>query len=250
MSRKVLLSIATVSIFLIADNNYDILQAFNLSAPEGYRYLTYVVLSLIIGLLGSVLLFGKTTLERLGLTKGFGRGMTYGLLFTLPMFIGYAWMGEWREGFNLYRLLTTFLGASMEEVVYRGLLFGFLYRFAGWKFIPAVLLNALIFGVAHLYQGSGLGESIGIFAVTLMGGCWFAWLYVKWDYNLWIAIGLHFFMNLSWAVFTISDNALGGWGANVFRIMTIALSVVYTLAILQQRESTQNSSYQQLQTEF
>ncbi|MFK7936456.1 MAG: lysostaphin resistance A-like protein [Saprospiraceae bacterium] len=247
MSSKVFISIATIIIFLIADNNFDILQTVGVEITREYRYLVYITLSLILGLLGSVLLFGKQALQRLGMQDGMAKGLGYGLLFTLPMFVGYAFIGEWRTDFTALDLLSTLIGATMEEVVYRGVLFGFLYRFAGWKFLPAVLLNALIFASAHLYQGSGLEQTMGIFAVTLTGGLWFAWLYIKWDNNLWIAIGLHFFMNLSWGVFAVGDTALGGWGANVFRIMTIVLSIVYTKAVLARQQEVEQEKEPNLQ---
>ena len=171
----------------------------------------------------------------LGLNKGFFMGMGYGLLFTLPMFIGYASIGTLQEDWTLVGILFLFIGAAMEEVLYRGFLFGQLFRKAGWGFIPAVLLNAVIFGMGHLYQGNSFGETMGVFLVTLLGGIWFAWLYIEWEDNLWIAISLHIFMNLSWLLFSVGDTALGGWGANFFRIMTIAFSIVFTIMYRQQQ---------------
>lgn len=40
---------------------------------------------------------------------------------------------------------------------------------------------------------------------------------------------LHFQMNLSWTLFDVSDNALGGVIANVFRAVTIALTIFITI---------------------
>lgn len=238
MKRSVIISIIIIFTFLIADNWLDILAYFGITIQTDHRYLLFWGVVLGIVLIISSLLFGsRKVLFSLGLNKGFSMGMGYGLAFTAPMFLGYAIIGEFRTDFTLYALFTTFVGAAMEEVLYRGFLFGQLFRFAKWKFVPAVLLNALIFGAAHLYQGSGIGDTAGIFLVTLVGGCWFAWLYVNWDYNLWIAIGLHFFMNLSWSLFSIDDTALGGWGANLFRIMTITLSIVFTILIKKRQDS-------------
>lgn len=42
-------------------------------------------------------------------------------------------------------------------------------------------------------------------------------------------IGLHFFMNLWWILFNVGDNALGGFAANVFRVATIAITVIATI---------------------
>ena len=49
------------------------------------------------------------------------------------------------------------------------------------------------------------------------------------EFNLWLPIALHLFINLFWDLFAVSGNALGGLNANVFRIATIALVVVGTV---------------------
>jgi hypothetical protein len=36
-------------------------------------------------------------------------------------------------------------------------------------------------------------------------------------------------MNLSWTLFEVSDTALGGITTNIFRVITIALTIVITL---------------------
>jgi len=64
---------------------------------------------------------------------------------------------------------------------------------------------------------------------TAMGVVWFAWLYVEWGSNLWIPALLHTFMNLSWVLFDVSENVLGGVYANIFRAISIALTVFYTI---------------------
>ena len=124
---------------------------------------------------------------------------------------------------------TILLAPLFEELVYRGFLFGQLFRFGGWGFIPAGMINALIFGSLHLYQASSLSSAIGIFSVTAMGGMWFAWLYIEWDRNLWVPIFMHLLMNAWWSFFAVDVTAGGGWAANIFRAMTIALSVIITI---------------------
>ena len=64
---------------------------------------------------------------------------------------------------------------------------------------------------------------------TFMGAGLFAWLYVEWNYNLWLPVALHFFMNLSWEIFAVSDNALGGLEANLIRGLTVLLAITGTL---------------------
>ena len=65
--------------------------------------------------------------------------------------------------------------------------------------------------------------------VTFMGGMWFSWLYVEYGYNLWVPMSYHFFMNLSWGIFDVSDTALGSVAPNIFRAATIALSIYLTI---------------------
>ncbi|MEM6965884.1 MAG: CPBP family intramembrane glutamic endopeptidase, partial [Bacteroidota bacterium] len=165
----------------------------------------------------------------LGVDRGFSRGLGWAFLFTLPMLVGYAFIGEWNATLTFKKIYWgVILAALAEELFFRGYLFGQLFRFGGWGFVPAGLLSALIFGSVHLYQANDLGSAIGIFAVTGMGGMWFAWLYMEWNKNLWLPIFLHFFMNGYWALFSIADNAAGGFYANVFRAMTIVATILVT----------------------
>lgn len=66
------------------------------------------------------------------------------------------------------------------------------------------------FWFIHLYQSTELIQSLGIFAITFLGGILFAWIFAEWDYNIWIPISLHLFMNLAALMFTATENALGG----------------------------------------
>ena len=122
-----------------------------------------------------------------------------------------------------------------EEVLYRGLLFGLLFRYAGWGFLPAALLAALVFGAAHLYQGGDPGEAAGIFALTALGSLWFAWLYVEWDFELWVPVAFHVLMNAWWILFPVAENAMGpGWTV-ALRLAVLVLAVVVTLSAARRR---------------
>lgn len=168
---------------------------------------------------------------RLGLAAGWKEGLLYGFLFTLPMLLGFAFVGT--PTFSAWSIelviVSSLLPGFFEELYYRGFIFGELFKRAGWGFFLAAAFNGLIFGLGHIWQGNSIGESIGIFFVTFAGAAWFAWLYVEWRNNLWLPITLHVLMNLYWTLFEIESNALGGVGGNVFRAITIALSVLYTL---------------------
>ena len=173
----------------------------------------------------------------LGLQKGFFTGLAFSVMVVLPMFLGSAIIGEFVSEMNLLAVVhKTFLAGFMEELLFRGFLFGILFRKLKWGFIPASLPGAVIFGISHLYQGSSITEIIGIFVVTFIGALWFAWLYIEWNDNLWIPIWMHILMNLSWTIFDVSTNALGGFEANIFRVITIALSVIITIAYCKRRK--------------
>ena len=192
-----------------------------------YVYAWWVILPLL--MTGTLYGFSQIP-KRLGLSQGFFFGLGLAVVTVLPMFLGSAFLGEYNSDITILAIAQrTLFAGFMEELLFRGFLFGLLFKYCRWGFIPSAGLGAIIFGMAHLYQGTGLGQSLGVFAVTFMGALWFAWLYIEWKENLWIPIFLHVFMNLSWVLFQVSDNALGGYASNVFRIITIALTILLTI---------------------
>lgn len=172
----------------------------------------------------------KNILNVLGLDKGFFTGLAFALAAVAPMLISSAVIGEIDKDPDWLDLLKkTFVAGFAEEILFRGFLFGILFRKLGWGFIPAALLGAVIFGLSHLYQGSTPGELLGLFLITGIGSAWFAWLYIEWKENLWVPIFLHALMNLSWLLFNVSGNALGDTYTNIFRFITIAFTIVATV---------------------
>lgn len=65
--------------------------------------------------------------------------------------------------------------------------------------------------------------------VTFSGAIFFAWLFVEWNYNLWVPIFTHTLMNLSWNIFQIDNSALGDIKANIFRSITILIAIIFTI---------------------
>lgn len=118
-----------------------------------------------------------------------------------------------------------------EELIYRGLAIGLLVGLCGWRWLPACLAPALLFGVAHFAQGTDLGSIAGIVLITAMGGLLFGWLWVRWDGNLWPPVLLHAGMNSLWMLYGLGDNAIGGWWGNAMRaaiiVAAIGLTVLY-----------------------
>lgn len=165
-----------------------------------------------------------------GLKNNIVKGIAFSFVFSIPMFIGYGWIGNFEIQLTPKEFwLGCLFAAFFEEFYYRGFFFGQLFRKTQLGFFPALILSALLFASLHLYQSDDLSTLIGIFITTFMGAGLFAWLYVEWDYNLWLPIGLHFFMNLSWNLFAISENALGDLQANLIRALTIIFAIVGTI---------------------
>lgn len=192
-----------------------------------YSYLWWILPSTFI----TAHLFGYNMIfDNIGIQKGIITGLLFSIITVSPMLISSALIGHIGADLRMSDLIhKTLLAGFMEEYLFRGFLFGILFRKLGWGFIPASLLGALIFGLGHIYQGSTFFETTGVFFLTAMGAIWFAWLYVEWNYNLWVPIFLHILMNLSWVLFEVSTNALGGFYTNLFRIITIALSIIITI---------------------
>lgn len=181
--------------------------------------------------LGIILIHGL-----MGITSGFGlnksivNGIPFSLICTLPMFIGFAIVFEFNTEITINKILISIVAAAFfEELYFRGFLFGQLYRFTKIGFIPSVVIGAFLFAAIHLYQSEELSTLMGIFFVTLIGAILFAWVYIEWKNNLGIPIFLHLFMNLSWELFSVSDNAFGGIYSNVFRVVTLALIITLTV---------------------
>lgn len=233
--QKRFIAFLVIGLYLLANH---LVPTFFAPEHAWSRIMVYKVLPLLMVTLGLLMLHHpkRRMLESWGIARNIIQGLGMAFLFTLPMLIGYGLLNNFNLTFSLRGLFYTILIAPIfEELMYRGFLFGQLYRYGGWGFIPAGLANALIFGSLHLYQAQDFGSAVAVFAVTAMGGLWFAWLYVEWNYNLWIAIFLHLFMNAWWIIFDRSDNAAGDLYANIFRGLTIAASIIYTIRMKKQQ---------------
>jgi CAAX protease family protein len=163
--------------------------------------------SLIIG----VALAGKNGLSVLGLKtgrvlSGFKRGLLWSAGFgggVLLVYISLQVMGvdplpliKTQLPLNTGDLILFFLVGGMispvtEELLFRGVVFGFLRR---WGASPAVMISSLAFVLAHM-------DFTGFFFVQATGGILFAIAYEV-EKNLMVPITLHVLGNL--AIFSIS----------------------------------------------
>lgn len=193
------------------------------------RLLTYLIAGIPI-FIGTIVIAGlRHMAEALGIAKGIWTALGLALLFTLPMLIpAFFTFDPGKESIGTL-IIDDLITGSMEELYFRGFLFGLLFRKTSFGFVLSIVFGAVLFGTGHLYQGSGFLELLGIFMVTTFGAVWFAWHYVEWNYNLWVPIFLHFLMNLSWAIAGTTTNALGNVDANVWRAITVIGSIVFTV---------------------
>jgi CAAX protease family protein len=177
----------------------------------------------------------------LGLRRHAAVGYAFGLVAMLPMLIAMPF--GWELPGSLSALVgSVVLGPFAEEVLFRGFLFRQLVRRAGWNAAAAMIVTALVFGLAHLANvdpatPGGLRDGVLEVAATAGGGLLFAWVVLRWG-SLWPAVGLHTFMNLSWQLFGVDNaaagshlgaTALGPPPANLARAASVALAVVLTV---------------------
>lgn len=191
-----------------------------------------------IGLIATYLLFKQTPFKPLGLGKSLWKEIIVAFLITLPMFIGFGLL----NGFKFDYDVTLFhrdmvLAGFFEEFMFRGFIFGLLFFYCSWGFIPAILLPSIYFGLGHLYQADNLSEALSVFAFTSLASAGFAWFYVAWD-SLWFVLFLHGFMDIAWTMAAIDTNVTGSWEVNLFRFTTLGLAIFFSI-----REAKANKRY-------
>lgn len=186
----------------------------------------------------AIVLFGIRQAPRaLGLVGSPMRGLVFGLVATLPVLAYYGVTAGISTPFPLWyvALKSAAMPAFFEEILFRACMFGFLFRFARWGYLPAALFGAAVFGLGHISQGNSALQALAVFGFTAFGALWFAWLYVEWAYNLWIPIAVHFFMNFYWSAFEISGTAAGNTEANILRALSILLTIAITIYFAKRR---------------
>ena len=170
--------------------------------------------------------------ELLGLDSNILKGFGIAVICVLPLYIIFPIFGGFASDISAFRIYHKCIIAGFtEELVCRAFMFGLLFRYAKTGFFYAVLLPALYFGSLHLYQGHDMVSSLFAFGVTFIGALYFSWMYTEWNFNLWVPIGLHIFMNLAWFIFTMegTENAAGGLISNIARGISILLAVGLTV---------------------
>lgn len=171
-------------------------------------------------------------IESLGLNGNILKGLGFAALCCSPLLIGMPIVGTFNNTLTVsYFLRVVVLAAFFEELVYRGFMFGQLFRYGKIGFVWAVIIPAFLFGIGHLYQGHNFVSSLMAFLVTALGAVYFSWAYIECNFNLWVNIGLHLFMNLCWTLFHVEGNetAIGAFVPNILRFTAIALTVIFII---------------------
>ena len=160
--------------------------------------------------------------EAFGLRGGVLRGVGFGLGATIPM-IAALFLSP-LEGFQLDLTIGSgIIGPLAEEILFRGFLFGLLWRVAGWSVPVSILASSLLFGLAH--DGDILGTALPLAA----GGAVLAWVAWKWN-SLWPALALHACMNLWWDAVR-GEHVVPGVGPDLMstaQLLSVALAVGLT----------------------
>ena len=172
----------------------------------------------------------QRAIKELGLRAPIGCAAIFAFIAALPMLIAFALSSRLNPNMSVLTVgVGCFLAPFAEEVLFRGYVFGQLYRRARWGFCLSALVPSVLFALGHAYQATGVLQLTGIFAVTGLGSILGCWLFVRWEYNLWAVFGLHSLMNLWWELFGIDDSALGGWIANGARLLTVTIAILLTI---------------------
>lgn len=239
--RVLFITLATFAVYFLFDELcfsdvrswfYEITNQFGVSHILAY---TISGIPLVIG--GLLMHKPYELADSFGLNRSFFKAIVFSLICTAPMLIGYAVVFDFNTEFTLNVFLISGLAAAFfEELYFRAFLYGQVYRNTNLGFFPSVIIGALLFASVHMYQSTDLAELAGIFAVTFLGGLFFAWMYSEWNHNIWVPVGVHFFMNVFWMLFSAADNALGGLYANIFRVMTIVLVIGLTIGYKKKKE--------------
>lgn len=231
--KILLITAITFGLYFILNKLYFYKLEDFITERIGLKIIGFLLTYIIVGLpliLGLFLTHKpKEIIFSVGLKKGLLKGLLFSFIVTLPMLIGYSIFLNFNKDISVNTIIVGVISAAFfEELYFRGIFFGQIFRFTKIGFIPSIVICALLFASGHMWQSNDISTLTGIFITTFFGAGLFAWLYIEWDNNLWIPMGLHMFMNLHWMLFS-GVNALGGTYENVFRVITITLAIVGTL---------------------
>jgi membrane protease YdiL (CAAX protease family) len=182
----------------------------------------------------------RGALGELGMDSRVAQGLGVVFLALLPTMAGFAVLNGVNVNFAPMPFVRTALASPFsEEMLFRGLLFRQLHQRAGWPFWAAVLVNAVPFAWGHLYQaqsGDWLG-TIAVLAVTGIGAAYSAWLFMRWEWNLWVVIGFHAYLNAAAYAFDIGDSVLTKASTLPLLVLGLLTTTLVTRRYARRREA-------------
>ncbi len=191
-----------------------------------------LLMALIVFIVLSIVVKPKEECSFFGLDSSIIKGFLVAIISVLPLYVVFPLIGTINPDLTFPLLVRkSLLPGFIEELLCRAFMFGLFFRYAKIGFFWATLLPAVLFGLAHTYQGHDMVSSLAAFGVTFIGAVYFSWMYAAWNFNLWVPIGLHILMNAAWVIFDVTGTevAAGGLISNIVRVVSIVLAIVITI---------------------
>lgn len=232
-TAKIIYSIiASVLLVLVWNNAWKVTELLDIQSSLLNKLGRDLIVILAGLLLTAIIIKPKEIFAFLGLNGNIAKGLGIAFLCVLPLYIIFPFFGSFNTDTTLSLILRkSILPGFKEEFVFRAFMFGMLFRYAKTGFFWAVILPALYFGSVHLYQGHDAISALAAFGITFLGAIYFSWMYVEWNFNLWVPVGLHILMNGAWVIFTMegTEVAAGGLISNIVRVISILLAITLTI---------------------
>ena len=191
-----------------------------------------LLMALIVFIVLSIVVKPREECSFFGLDSSIIKGFLVAIISVLPLYVVFPLIGAINPDLTFPLLVRkSLLPGFIEELLCRAFMFGLFFRYAKIGFFWATLLPAILFGLAHTYQGHDMVSSLAAFGVTFIGAVYFSWMYAAWNFNLWVPIGLHILMNAAWVIFDVTGTevAAGGLISNIVRVVSIVIAIVITI---------------------